>query len=292
MKPVLIIGCGDIGRRVAALRRDNCVTIFGLARSEESAARMAAEGIEPIHADLAARETLAGLPTAGAEVYYFAPPPNDGETDPCLRNFLAAIDRAALPTKFVLLSTTAVYGDCRGAWITEEQPAQPQTSRGRRRLDAENAVRDWAARTGTPFVILRVGGIYGPGRLPIARLRQGLPILREDESPFTNRIHQDDLAMICVAAAERGVSGSIYNVADGRPGTMSNYFKAVAAACGLPQPPEVSLAEAEKVMSEGMLSYLQESRRLDNSKLLQELGITLRYPSLADGLAALDCNGK
>jgi len=289
VNPALIIGCGDIGRRVAALCRDQGVPVFGLARSVETAAQVVAEGIQSVTADLAAPETLAALPTGGAEVFYFAPPPNEGETDPCLRNFLAAIDPDALPAKVVLLSTTAVYGDCRGAWITEEQPVQPQTARGRRRLDGETALRAWSAHTGAPHVILRVGGIYGPGRLPLARLKQGLPIVREDESPYTNRIHQDDLAQICVAAALRGRNGAVYNVSDGRPGAMSNYFKAVAAACGLPAPPEVSLAEAEKVMSEGMLSYLQESRRLDNSKLLRELRISLRYPSLAEGLAGVDC---
>jgi nucleoside-diphosphate-sugar epimerase len=289
MNPVLIVGCGDIGRRVAAMCLQRGESVFGMARSAESIAQMAAQGIRPLTADLAVPETLVELPTGRAVIYYFVPPPNSGDTDPCLRHFLAAIDPGHMPHKIVLLSTTAVYGDCRGEWITEERPVQPQTARGRRRLDAETALRAWSTHTGVPCVILRVGGIYGPGRLPLARLQQGLPIVREDESPYTNRIQQDDLAQICVAAAARGQNGAVYNVSDGRPGTMSNYFKAVAEACGLPPPPEVSLAEAEKTMSEGMLSYLQESRRLDNSKLLRELGITLRYPTLAEGLAGVKC---
>jgi nucleoside-diphosphate-sugar epimerase len=290
MKNVLIIGCGDIGRRVArrlqAGTNPGEVQITGLVRAEQSAQGLIAMGVTPRLADLAQAETLQGLPSRDATVFYFAPPPAQGESDPYLGNFLAAIRPNALPEKLVLLSTTAVYGDCQGEWITEETPADPQTPRGRRRLDAESRVRAWCGKYRVPFVILRVGGIYGPGRWPLARLQKGLPILREAESPYTNRIHQDDLAQICIAAAQRGKSGEIYNVADGQPGTMSAYFKAVAQHFGLPRPREVGLAEAQQVMSPGMLSYLRESRRIDNRKLLTALQLTLRYPDLSAGLAA------
>lgn len=288
MKTVLIVGCGDIGERIGGLYRQKNVPVVGLVRSVESVHRLQQAGITPLQADLGQRSGLAtqpALPTAAATVFYLAPPPNEGDTDPLLRQFLAGIAVDALPEKLVLLSTTAVYGDCRGDWINESHPVNPQTARGRRRLDAEQVAAKWSQQTGVPLVILRVGGIYGPGRLPIDRIRQGLPILNESESPFTNRIHQDDLARICVAAAERGTAGEVYNVADGQPGTMSAYFKAIARAHGLPLPPEVGMAEAQQVMSAGMLSYLQESRRLDNHKLLSDLGVELRYPNLAAGLA-------
>ncbi|HEB92990.1 MAG TPA: SDR family oxidoreductase [Gammaproteobacteria bacterium] len=290
MNSVLIAGCGDIGQRVARLYRAQGASVRGLARSESSAARLRAGGIEPVFGDLAKGATLKNLPTAEAVLFYFAPPPAQGERDPLLQNFLAAIGVARRPAKLVLISTTAVYGDCRGVWITEAQAVQPQTARGRRRLDAENTLRCWGRETGVPFVILRVGGIYGPGRLPVARLEKGLPILDPVESPQTNRIHQDDLAQVCVAAMERGVPGEVYNIADGHPGTMSQYFIDVAKALGLPPPPVVPRAEAEKVMSAGMLSYLQESRRLDNRKMREELAVELRYPDLAAGLAALQRN--
>ncbi len=287
MNPVLIAGCGDIGQRVARSYRAQGIAVQGLARSEARATRLRAEGIEPVLADLADRGMLKDLPTAGAMVFYFAPPPTQGERDPLIQNFLTAIDPARRPAKLVLISTSAVYGDCQGAWITEAQAAEPQTARGRRRLDAENTLRRWGRETGVPCVILRVGGIYGPGRLPVARLQKGLPVLEPVDSPYTNRIHQDDLARVCVAAAQRGLAGEIYNVADGHPGTMSQYFIDVAKALGLPPPPIVSRAEAEKVMSAGMLSYLRESRRLDNRKMRKELAVELQYPDLAAGLAAL-----
>lgn len=282
---MFIVGCGDIGERIARLCAEKNTPVAGLVRSAHSAARLRAAGIDSVQADLSRPDAGENLPTAGATIVYLAPPPAEGETDPLIRNFLAGID--ALPERLVLLSTTAVYGDCQGGWIDETHAVNPQTARGRRRWDAEQAARQWSAERGVPLVILRVGGIYGPGRLPMARIEKGLPILREAESPFTNRIHQDDLARVCLAAAERGRPGEAYNVSDGQPSTMSRYFKAVAEACGLPAPPEVSREEAQRVMSAGMLSYLAESRRLDNQKMLAELGVELRYPDLQAGLAHL-----
>ncbi len=287
MSALFISGCGDIGRRLAARARQQGLDVGGLARGEESARRMQEAGITPYTADLDRPESLRDLPLAGRLLVHLAPPPAEGTTDPRLHNLLAATASTGLPARLVLLSTTAVYGDCAGAWIDEEHPTQPQTARGRRRLHAEEGLRAWASAHAVPFVILRVGGIYGPGRLPVARLEQGLPILAESESPYTNRIHQDDLAEICLAAALRGRPGQVYNVADGQPGNMAQYFIEVARALGLPPPPVVGRAEAEAVMSAGMLSYLQESRRMDNQKLLRELAVELRYPDLASGLAAL-----
>lgn len=284
MKNVFIVGCGDVGRRVAALCERKNLPVMGLVRSEESVGRLEQAGISSVLIDLEEAFGLEGVLSDGVTLLYLAPPPTEGETDPLIRRFLAAIPADAPPEKLVLLSTTAVYGDCHGEWIDETQPVNPQTARGRRRLDAEQAAREWSIETGVAVVILRVGGIYGPGRLPLARIEKGLPILKETESPFTNRIHQDDLAQICMAAAESGKAGEVYNVSDGQPSTMSRYFKDIAQAHGLPMPPEVSLEEAQQVMSAGMLSYLKESRRLDNRKLVEELGVVLQFPNLEAGL--------
>lgn len=284
MKNVFIVGCGDIGLRVARLCEQKNLPVTGLVRSTESVSRLQQTGVSAIQVNLADVTALPDINTAGATIIYLAPPPSEGETDPLIRHFLTAITGDAQAEKLVLLSTTAVYGDCQGEWIDETYPVNPQTARGRRRLDAETAVREWSSNTGVPIVILRVGGIYGSGRLPLERIKQGLPILNEAESPYTNRIHQDDLAQICLAAAERGKAGEVYNVSDGQPGTMSGYFKAIARAHSLPEPPEVSLQEAQQVMSAGMLSYLKESRRLKNWKMTDELGVVLQYPDLQAGL--------
>jgi len=190
------------------------------------------------------------------------------------------------PRRIVLLSTSGVYGDRGGARVDETTPPSPGTDRGRRRLDAEQRLRRFGEAHGVETIILRVGGIYGPGRLPEKRLREGVPMVPPEQAPVTNRIHVDDLARICVAAARRGRDGEIYNVSDGTAGNMTDYFDAVADFLGLPRPPRIDRAEAERTLSPGMVSYLQESRHLDNRKMREELGVTLRYPDLASGLAA------
>lgn len=285
VKQVLIIGCGDIGRRVAALHQARGDRVSGLVRSQASCTQLAAAGIAALPGDLDDASSLSGLPAAGALLYYFAPPPGTGESDTRMENLLAASDQAAPPAQVVYLGTTGVYGDCAGAWITEEQPPRPATARGRRRLAAEHDLCAWGEATGVPVVILRVPAIYGPGRLPAERLRQGVPVVREEESPFTNRIHADDLARVCLAAAERGAPG-VYNISDGHPTTMTHYFNRVADLLGLPRPPVVSMEEARKIFSPAMLSYLEESRRLNNRKMREELKVELRYPDLERGLPA------
>ena len=281
---VLIIGCGDIGQRVAKQHLQRGHHIMALARSPTNAKRLQAQGITVIEGDLDDPHSLSNVTAFGALVYYFAPPPGEGETDPRMENFLAALN-GPQPAKLVYLSTSGVYGDCKGAWVTEETPVNPQTSRARARLAAETTLSLWSASHNIPSVILRVGGIYGPDRLPIERIQQGVPVVRVEECPYTNRIHADDLTTVCIAA-ERGTPGAIYNVSDGNPSTMTDYFNAVADYLNLPRPPQISLAEAQKVLSPGILSYLNESRRMDNRRMLNELGVTLRYPNLEAGLAA------
>jgi nucleoside-diphosphate-sugar epimerase len=129
-------------------------------------------------------------------------------------------------------------------------------------------------------------GIYGPGRLPYGKIHEGAPVVAENESPYSNRIHSDDLARICVAAAKRGGAGAVYNVSDGVPSTITRYYYVVADRLGVPRPPVVTMDEARRMMSEGMLSFLSESKRVDNRKMLKELGVTLLYPTLESGIAA------
>jgi nucleoside-diphosphate-sugar epimerase len=133
-------------------------------------------------------------------------------------------------------------------------------------------------------VILRVAGIYGPGRLPLERIRKGLPLVREEDAPYSNRIHADDLVAVCIAAMKHGPAGSVYNVCDGHPSTMTDYFFRVADEAGLTRPPVISLEDAQGTLSPGMMSYMRESRRLSNRRMLEELGVRLRFPSLEEGL--------
>jgi len=287
-KGIFIVGCGDIGGRVARLWRLRGLLVRALARSKGSAERLRSQGIEPVSGDLDQADSLPQIALDGQALYYFAPPAEGGDDDPRMVSFLNSLQQQSLPEVVVYLSTSGVYGDRKGAWVDEVTPPQPQTIRAKRRLAAETALREWGRTNGVAVVILRVGGIYGPGRLPIARLKKGLPVLREAECGYTNRIHAEDLAAISVAAAELGGADRVYNVSDGQNGTMTQYFKAVAARLGLPQPQEISFSEAQQQLSPAMLSYLTESRRMRNQRMLEELEITLSYPDLTSGLAELD----
>ncbi len=284
-EPVLIVGCGYLGRRLAERYRHNGAAVRGVVRSEESRAVVAAAGLDGLRADLdepQPPDLLAG----GASLFYLVPPPVQGDRDSRLRALLGRLMGPAAPRRIVYVSTTGVYGDCAGDWIDETSPVDPGAARAVRRLDAERALGDWAVASGGQFVVLRVPGIYGPGRLPVERIRQRLPLVRPEEAPFTNRIHVDDLVEACVAAMERGRPGEVYNAADGHPSTMADYFCRIADLTGQPRPPLVSLAEAERVLSPGMLSYQRESRRIGNRKLTEDLGVALRYPTLESGLRA------
>lgn len=283
---VLIVGCGAVGLRVARRLQAAGYPVTGIVRSVASAALLQSAGATARQCDLDDVPLPAVCVAGCRDIFYFAPPRPEGDHDPRMAGFLAALDETALPRRIVYISTSAVYGDCHGEWITEAQPVNPATARGARRLDAERQVQSWAELHSVQWIILRVPGIYGPGKLPLARLQQGLPVLRAADAPWTNRIHADDLAAICVAAMESTYANTVYNVSDGNPGNMTDYFFRVADAAGLPRPPAVPLAEAEQVLSPGMLSFLRDSRRMDNRKLLEELNIELQYPDLASGLAA------
>jgi nucleoside-diphosphate-sugar epimerase len=282
---MVITGCGYIGTRVARQYLDRGEPVLGIVRSEEAAERLREDGITAIVCDLATG-SLARLPLEGERVFHFAPPPSRGVEDLHTRRLVAAFAHVGHPARLVYISTTGVYGDCAGAWVDETWPAQPIADRARRRWDAEQVLRRWSRTAGGALVLLRVAGIYGPGRLPLERIRRGLPLVREEESPYSNRIHADDLVATCLAAMERADSGSLYNVCDGNPTTMTDYFFQVADEAGLPRPPTLTLDEAQGELSAGMMSYMRESRRLSNRKMLEELGVQLRYPSLARGLPA------
>lgn len=284
---LIIVGYGDIGRRVAALALANGQRVVALVRSDAAAEFAERQGVTVVRGDLDRTDRpVAGLSTTAATVLYCAPPPGGGDIDPRVRVFCGSIEPGQEPRKIIYLSTTGVYGDCSGALIDETAPVQATTARARRRLDAEGLLRAWGAHRGVAVTVLRVSGIYGPGRFPFDRLLNGHPVLPETEAPFSNRIHADDLARICVAAGAWTADGDLVNVSDGEAMTMTAYFDAVADVFGLPRPPRVSRLEAAAVMSPLMLSYFSESRRLQNSRLRQRLAVPLLYPDLAHGLAA------
>ena len=282
---MLIVGCGDVGRKLAARARQQKYAVYCLVRRTNSAASLLENGLNAAAVDLdLAAPTLTGE-WDQEQVYYLAPPPSQGTMDPRMTRFLAALPTDK-PHRIVYISTTGVYGDCAGEWVDESRPANPQVDRARRRYDAEQQLRHWHDTGNGTLVVLRVAGIYGPGKLPLERLRSNTPMIGAEVAPWTNRIHIDDLVSVCEAAMARGRDDAVYNVSDGHPGNMRDYFDRVADLYQLPRAPLIGADEARSSLSPGMLSYLAESRRLDNSRMLDELGVTLRYPDLASGLAA------
>lgn len=223
-------------------------------------------------------------PSAYAVVYTI-PPAEDSASDRRLERFLALLDPP--PGRFVYLSTSGVYGDRGGGTVDERAAPAPQTDRARRRLAAETLLETWCADAGCARVVLRVPGIYGPGRLGLERLRAGEPVLLASDANPGNRIHVDDLVECCVAALRPEVPAGVYNVGDGDYRSASWFAGAVAAAAGLPPPRAIGRAEAESLFSRRRLSFLGESRRLDVRKMREVLGVKPRNPEtgIAESLA-------
>lgn len=220
---------------------------------------------------------------AGTRLYWFAPPPKTGVVDSRMRALTESLP--APPARAVLISTTGVYGDCGGEWVDETRPPAPGSDRARRRLDAERTLQSFAQRHYLPLVILRVAGIYGPGRLPLRRLREQTAMPSADDCGYTNRVHIADLVEACIRAMDQDLPGGIFNVSDGSPGTMREYLDLAADALGCPRLPLLAREQMAATLNVEMMSYLGESRRIDNTRLRNVLGVRLRYPDLKSGLA-------
>lgn len=261
MEHLLIAGFGDIARR-ALPQLERRFDIIRLSRRHGF--------------DLDRPETLV---IEGADaVLHCAPPPAHGELDPRTANLLAALEKGRiLPARLVYVSTSGVYGDCGGERVDESRPIAPATPRARRRADAEQRLARWSREHGAALVVLRAPGIYAAERLPLERLRSGIPALRAEDDVYTNHIHAEDLAAAAVRALEPDAPAGVYNVADDTEMKMGDWLDLVADSSGVPRLPRVPRDQITN-------PFISESRRLDNRRLKQELGIRLRYPTVHEGL--------
>ena len=286
MRRLLIIGCGDVATRMIPLVRGR-YALYALVRERERIAELRALGLKAVWGDLDRPDTLGALPGLAHDVVHFAPPPSAGARDTRTAHLIAALAKGkSLPQQLVYISTGGVYGDCGGALIDETHPIKPQTARAHRRADAERRLREWGARSAVRVTILRVPGIYAADRLPLSRLERGTPALRFEDDAYVNHVHAEDLARIVVAALHRGHPNRSYNAVDDVPQRMGDYFDLVADRFGLPRPPRIARDEARRTISPQLYSFMNESRRLSNHRLKRELKVALRYPSVADGIAA------
>jgi len=282
VRNLLIVGCGDIARRaLPGLLRHYRVVALVRERDET----LSAYGVVQIVGDLDRPDSLRRLVGLADAVLHSAPPPPHGDRDTRTRNLIAALRRGRiLPRHLVYLSTSGVYGDCGGARIDETRTPRPQSSRGRRRLDAERQLRHLGSAGQCTVSILRVPGIYARDRLPLDRLRRGLPVLAANDDVITNHIHADDLAAICRTALTHGRPNRTYHASDDTTLAMADWYDLLADAFALPRPPRVGRDEAERRLPQATLSFMGESRRLDNGRLKRELGVRLRYPTVHAGL--------
>lgn len=261
--------------------------LYALARSSERLNELRAAGVVPVPGDLDHPQSLARLAGLAQDVVHLAPPAPAGVRDTRTGNLIRALAKGgSLPQRLVYISTSGVYGNCEGEIIDETRPVCPASDRAKRRSDAERQMRAWGRQRGVQVSILRVPGIYSATRLPIARLRAGTPALTADRDPYTNHIHADDLARIVLAVLARGRAGRAYNAADDDWLKMGDYFDLVANEFDLPSPPRVSWEAAQSGLPESQLSFMRESRRLDNGRLKRELRVRLLYPSVRLGVAA------
>jgi nucleoside-diphosphate-sugar epimerase len=285
---VLIVGCGDVGLRVAhALPA--WIRLLALTSNVDRSAELRQRGITPLQGNLDAPATLRRLAGLANRVLHLAPPPGEGWTDPRTLALTRALRLRRLPDALVYGSTSGVYGDCQGEVVSESRVLRPDTPRATRRVDAETAIRFLGRATQVRTSILRIPGIYAPDRVggtPRERLQKGTPVLRARDDVYTNHIHADDLARACVAALWRGKPQRVYNVNDDTVLKMGDYFDLAADLYGLPRSPRVARNSAKEKLPLMLLSFMSESRRMDNARLKRELRLRLRYPTVKVGLLA------
>jgi len=290
---VLLVGCGDVGLRVAAALGGGGAgrpRLLALTSSPERLPQLRRHGLLPLSGNLDAVPSLRRLAGIATRVVHLAPPPGEGQVqwwrDPRTQALLRTLRLRSAPASLVYGSTSGVYGDCGGARINETRAVAAHTPRAQRRVDAERLVRHFG-RSGVRSSILRIPGIYAPDReggTPRARLLKGTPVLVAEDDVYTNHIHADDLARACVAALWRGRPQRVYNSNDDTALRMGDYFDLAADLYGLPRPPRVRRDAAQEQMSLMLLSFMGESRRMDNTRLKSELRVRLAYPTVETGL--------
>lgn len=287
MKSLLIVGCGDVGLRVARLLAGRR-RLFALTRSPQRHHLLRELGVIPVPGDLDDADSLRRIAGLAQEVIHLAPPPSQGGRDSRTAHLIGALARGArLPQRLVYISTSGVYGDCAGERVAETRPVRPASARAARRVDAERQLRAWGRASGVCVAILRVPGIYSAERLPLERLRAGTPVLEAAADPYTNHVHADDLADMVAAALARGRAGRVYNACDNSELRMGEWFDLVAQCFGLPCPPRVSRDAAPGLIPEALMSFMRESRRLVNERVRGELKVRLHHPTVLHALRSM-----
>lgn len=278
---LLSIGHGYSAQALAKILIPQGWDVIGTTRSAEKAARLKAQGIEPL---IFPGEDIAPV-LARATHLLISAGPNEAQGDPFLAEAEDALSDAGHLAWVGYLSTTGVYGDRAGGWVDETSPLAPSTKRGRLRVEAEAAWQALAKTQSLPLHIFRLAGIYGPGRGPFAKVRAGTARRIIKSGQVFSRIHVEDIAATLAASIGRPNPGAVYNVCDNDPAPPQDVLEHAANLLGLPIPPAVDWEDAE--MTPMARSFYAESKKVSNKRILEELGVVLRYPDYRTGLADL-----
>ena len=216
-------------------------------------------------------------------IIYMTPPNKERDGDPRLENFLNNIKNSNLE-RIVYISTSGVYGDCGGLSVTEDAELKPLTDRAKKRVIAEKMVMKHSAVCNTNYVILRVPGIYGLGRLPLSKIREREPLIIKDECKITNLINVEDLARVVWRVIKDNIKNEIINVSDGTPITSTEYYLKIYDELEIEYPPFIKMKEAGKYYSEERMSFMSESRILDVTKMNRLFGDCIKYSNISDGI--------
>jgi nucleoside-diphosphate-sugar epimerase len=277
MTTLLSFGHGYSARALTRLLPEDW-RVIGTTRSPDRVEALRAEGVEPViwpGGDL--------IPALDAATHLLISAAPDADGDPVLRDWQDAIAARAERFAWVgYLSTTGVYGDRDGGWVDEESELRPATKRGQARVEAEAA---WRAIPGLPLHVFRLAGIYGPGRGPFEKVRQGTARRIVKQGQVFSRIHVDDIAQVLKASIDRPHTGATYNLCDDDPAPPQEVIAHAAELLGLPVPQEVPFEEAEMTLM--ARSFYAESKKVRNDRIKDELGVTLIHPDYRSGLAAL-----
>jgi dTDP-4-dehydrorhamnose reductase len=264
--------------------------IFGTVRSEEKAARLRQRGaVTPLVFSATHSDPGLAAAIAQADVMLVSTPP-DQHGDPALWDFAPEIADAPKLTRIVYLSTVGVYGDHQGAWIDETTAPRPVAGRSNARLDAENDWRALASRETIALDILRLSGIYGPGRNALASIATGTAKRIIKPGQVFNRIHVADIARAIMACIDGERPGAVYNVTDDEPAPPQDVVALAAELLGVPPPPEQDYDTAD--MTPMARSFYGETKRVSNDRIKRELEFAFAYPTYREGLAALLAQGE
>ena len=285
---LLCFGLGFSARASVERLRTRLEHVWGTTRQDAAPRRPAPSGVTMIAFDGATRSPAAAEALAEADYVLVSIPPGD-DGDPVLNHFRDDL-AARAPSSVVYLSTVGVYGDHGGAWVDETSACRPVSKRSLLRLAAEHAWERFSAEAGVPVAIVRLAGIYGPGRGPFQKVRSGTARRIIKPGQMFNRIHVDDIAAIVAAAFDKHVGG-VFNGVDDAPAPPQDVIAYAAELLGLPPPPEIAFEDAD--LSPMARSFYGESKRVRNDKIKRDLGVELAYPTYREGLQAVrDAEGS